>query len=72
MNTTNNIDDSNYMLTVQEVKSILRIDFNATYNLIHSKSFPVIRTGHSYGIPRDTFFAWAQTGQVASGKEIKK
>ena len=35
----------NETLTVRDIKQILNISINAAYNLIHSKSFPVIRIG---------------------------
>ena len=41
-------------LTIQDVKEIMRIGMNAAYNLIHSKSFPVIKVGHAYRIPKRT------------------
>lgn len=50
--------DSQATLTVKEVREILQIGTNSAYNLIHSKSFPVRRVGHSYRIPSDTFFKW--------------
>ena len=37
----------NETLTVQDIKQILNISINAAYNLIHSKSFPLIRIGNS-------------------------
>jgi len=45
-------------LTVKEVQKILQIGTNSTYNLIHSKSFPVVRVGHSYRIPAEPFYLW--------------
>ena len=46
------------MLTIKEVKEIMKIGTNAAYNLVHSKSFPVIKVGHSYRIPKESFYAW--------------
>lgn len=45
-------------LTVKEIKAILKIGTNSAYNLIHSKVFPSVRVGHSYRIPKDTFYEW--------------
>ena len=45
-------------ITIQEMRSILKIGTNSAYNLIHSKEFPVIRIGHSYRIPKEPFYAW--------------
>ena len=45
-------------LTVKEMQEILKIGSNSAYNLIHSKSFPVRKVGHSYRIPYEPFFRW--------------
>ena len=45
-------------LTVKEMQEILKSGMNSAYNLIHSKSFPVIKIGHSYRIPKGPFYAW--------------
>lgn len=55
------------LLTVKEMGSYLRIGTNAAYNLIHSKSFPVIKIGRSYRIPKGTFLAWVES--VSNMKE---
>lgn len=52
-------------LTVKEVQGILKIGTNAAYNLIHSKSFPVIRIGQSYRIPAEPFYAWLEHPDAA-------
>jgi excisionase family DNA binding protein len=48
-------------LTVSEIREILRIGTNSTYNLIHSKAFPVKRIGNMYRIPREPFYRWMGT-----------
>lgn len=52
-------------LTIREVQTILKIGTNSAYNLIHSKSFPVIQIGHSYRIPREPFYAWLNQTNAA-------
>ena len=42
----------NETLTARDIKQILNISINAAYNLIHSKSFPVIRIGNSFRVPK--------------------
>ena len=58
-------------LTVKEISEMLRIGSNGAYGLIHSKSFPVVRIGHTYRIPKDPFYAWigidSETGGALSG-----
>ena len=39
------------ILTVGELRQILKISTNTAYNLIHSGSFPVIKIGRTYRIP---------------------
>ena len=46
----------NEILTVQDIKQILNISINAAYDLIHSKSFPVIRIGNSFRVPKEPFY----------------
>lgn len=53
------------ILTVKEVQQILKIGTNSAYNLIHSKSFPVIKIGQTYRIPAESFYAWLEHGGVA-------
>lgn len=52
------VEDQREMLTVEEVKQIMRIGTNAAYNLVHSKKFPVIKVGRTYRIPKASFFTW--------------
>lgn len=45
-------------MTVKEMGAILRIGTNSAYNLIHTKTFPVLRVGNSYRIPVEPFYQW--------------
>ncbi|MBQ7158258.1 MAG: helix-turn-helix domain-containing protein [Treponema sp.] len=54
------------MLTIKEVKEVMKIGTNAAYNLIHSKSFPVIKVGHSYRIPKEPFYAWLNQSRTVN------
>ena len=51
----------NETLTVRDIKQILNISINAAYNLIHSKSFPVIRIGNSFRVP---FYEWMKSSHT--------
>lgn len=53
-------------LTIKEVKEIMRIGTNATYNLIHSNAFPVIKVGSSYRIPKASFYAWLSQSRIVN------
>ena len=53
-------------LTVKEIKNILNIGTNAAYNLIHSRSFTVVKVGHSYRIPKESFYTWLNSSHVAN------
>lgn len=48
------------VLTVKEIRGILQIGGNSAYNLIHSKSFPVRKVGHTYRIPAEPFYRWLE------------
>ena len=50
----------NETLTVRDIKQILNISINAAYNLIHCKSFPAIRIGNSFRVPKEPFFFFKQ------------
>lgn len=52
--------------TVREIRDILNIGINSAYNLIHSNAFPVVKIGHSYRIPKDSFYAWLNTSFAAN------
>ena len=45
-------------------KKILNISINAAYNLIHSKSFPVIRIGNSFRVPKEPFYEWMKSSHT--------
>ena len=48
------------ILTVEEMRQVLKIGTNAAYNLIHSGAFPVIKIGQTYRIPAGPFYAWME------------
>ena len=54
----------NETLTVRDIKQILNISINAAYNLIHSKSFPVIRIGNSFRVPKEPFYEWMKSSHT--------
>ena len=47
--------------TVAEIKNILAIGTNKTYNLIRSEGFPSIKIGRKYLVPKDEFDKWVKT-----------
>ena len=53
------------ILTVKDIRQILKIGTNAAYNLIHSKAFPVIKIGQNYRIPAEPFYTWLESISVA-------
>ena len=48
------------ILTVEEMRQVLKIGTNTAYNLIHSGAFPVIMIGQAYRIPAEPFYAWME------------
>ena len=44
----------NETLTVRDIKQIL----------IHSKSFPVIRIGNSFRVPKEPFYEWMKSSHT--------
>lgn len=53
------------ILTVEEVRQVLKIGSNAAYNLVHSGAFPVIKIGQTYRIPAEPFYAWLANPSAA-------
>ena len=54
----------NYHRYDEDIKQILNISINAAYNLIHSKSFPVIRIGNSFRVPKEPFYEWMKSSHT--------
>ena len=54
------------ILTVKEIKEILKIGTNAAYNFIHSKAFPVIKIGQCYRISAASFYTWLENPDAAN------
>lgn len=53
------------ILTVEEMRQILKIGTNSAYNLIHSGAFLVIKIGQTYRIPAEPFYAWLENPSAA-------
>ena len=53
------------ILTVEEMRQVLKIETNAAYNLIHSGVFPVIKIGQTYRIPAEPFYAGMENPDAA-------
>ena len=54
------------ILTVEEMRQILKIGTNSAYNLIHSGAFPVIKIGQTYRIPAGPFYEWLANPDAAA------
>lgn len=48
----------NEMLTVKDVMEHLKIGKNKVYQLIQLKSFPKIKLGNTYRIPKEEYLKW--------------
>lgn len=52
------------VMTVPEVQKMLRIGRSAAYRLVakgwKEKTFPVIKVGDTYRVPRDAFICWME------------
>nr|DAR46075.1 MAG TPA: helix-turn-helix domain protein [Caudoviricetes sp.] len=46
------------MLTPMDIMNHLKLGRNKTYNLIKLKSFPKIKIGNTYRIPKDKYIKW--------------
>ena len=56
------------VLSPSDIAAILGISRNTTYEVLHSKGFPVFKIGKQYRINRDKFLSWLDTvdqGEIA-------
>ena len=59
-------EDYATVLTVKEIQSILRLSKNKTYELLADSNCPfrVIKIGHVYRVPADTFWSWLERESI--------
>jgi len=48
------------VLTVRDVRSILRLGQNATYELFHREDFPAIKVGRVFRVSKDALKKWLE------------
>lgn len=54
----NILDDLDEMLTVQDIEKHLKLGRNKVYQLVQLSSFPKIKIGNSYRIPKKKYEEW--------------
>lgn len=59
-------DSQGAVLTVKEIQNILRLSKNKTYELLADSNCPfrVIKIGHVYRVPADTFWSWLERESI--------
>lgn len=62
MEKTNGKNDSELdeMLTPEDIMNHLKLGKNRTYQLIHLSSFPKIKIGNTYRIPKIKYIKWVE------------
>ncbi|MBV4445338.1 helix-turn-helix domain-containing protein [Clostridium tyrobutyricum] len=49
------------MMTVKDIKDVLKIGTNSAYDLIHQKKFPILKLSErKFRIPKDEFVKWVK------------
>jgi excisionase family DNA binding protein len=48
------------VFTVSDIQKYLNISKEYAYSLVRANTFPSIKIGNSYRIPKDTFLHWVQ------------
>ncbi len=48
------------VLTVAELKELLKIGTNKAYELVNASDFPVIKIGRQYRIPKQSLIEWLE------------
>jgi excisionase family DNA binding protein len=56
------------VLTVEQVRAVLRISRGTAYELVHSRGFPNIQIGRSIRVPKAAFIKW-MAEQAADSQE---
>jgi excisionase family DNA binding protein len=49
------------VLTLRHVQEILGVSRPKTYELAHTRGFPVVRIGRAIRVPREAFIRWLDT-----------
>jgi excisionase family DNA binding protein len=57
--TTESIENKE-VLSVSDIQHYLHISKDYAYSLVRSNTFPSIRIGNTYRIPKETFIHWLQ------------
>lgn len=55
-----NMDDMERLLTIKDIQEHLQIGRNRVYQLIKIDSFPKIKIGNTYRIPKQKYLEWIQ------------
>lgn len=58
--TYNNFDDLPLFLNAETAAALLGVSISSMYELMHEKSFPVLRVGSRLVIPKDKLQAWVE------------
>lgn len=53
------------VMTPMDVAAVLKISRNTAYELVHRDSFPSLKIGKQYRIPRDKFINWLDGATAA-------
>lgn len=54
------LQDLQSVLTVEEMRQVLRISRQTAYELVHRQGFPAVRFGRAIRIPRDALLRWLE------------
>lgn len=57
------------VLTPMDIAAILGVSRNTSYEVLHSKDFPVFKVGKQYRVPRDKFLLWMEAQTVSETSE---
>ncbi len=55
-----NMDDMERLLTIKDIQGHLQIGRNRVYQLIKIDSFPKVKIGSTYRIPKREYIEWVQ------------
>ena len=72
MKNMNASDNMEQFLTIKDVQNHLQLGRNRVYQLIKIDSFPKIKIGNTYRIPKQKYLEWVENniGKIISGIKI--
>jgi len=67
-----NYDDIPEVLTVEDLKRVLKIGTNKAYEIVNQVSFPKVKIGRQIRIPKRLFLQWLESQAFKDEENIRR